>query len=114
MPSFLMPWVRVSVARLTATQEAGAASEMPCAAPPTRVYPAGMVAAGLGVAARLGVAAGLPDAALEADGEPEAASFAAPGALPHAVTVSPIPITTGIVEFRNLMRIFATLRRKLR
>jgi hypothetical protein len=83
------------LARLIATQEVGAAIEMPCAAPPTRVYPAGTVAAELDPD---GLAAGLPDAVADADCVAETAGFTVPGALPHAVTASPIPIATGTAK----------------
>jgi hypothetical protein len=64
------------LARLIATQEVGAAIEMPCAAPPTRVYPAGTGAAELDPA---GLAAGLRDATADAECVAETAGFTVPG-----------------------------------
>jgi hypothetical protein len=99
----------VSLARLTATQEAGAATEMPCATPPTRVYPAGTEPGELGAA---GLAAGLPDtAAADADRVAETAGFTVPGALPHDVTATPIPITTGSAKPATLVCTFAAFPR---
>jgi hypothetical protein len=57
---------------------------MPCAAPPTRLYPAGTEPAGLGAT---GLAAGLPDTA-DADRVAETASFTVPGMLLHDVTAT--------------------------
>ena len=70
-----------------ATQDAGAASEMPCVAPPIRLYPAGTATAELDAD---GLAVGLLDTVADADGVAEAAGFAVPGALPHDVTAMPI------------------------
>src|SRR6202007_1012781 len=86
-PAFLAALWMVSLARLTATQEDGAATEMPCAAPPPRVYPAGTA----------------PDA----DRVAETAGFAVPGALLHDVTATPIPITTGSAKPPTLICTFS-------
>jgi hypothetical protein len=96
------------LARLTATQEAGAATEMPCAAPPTRVYPAGTDPGEPGTAE---LAVALPDrAAPDADRVAETAGFAVPGAL-HDVTATPIPITTGSAMPPTFMCTFAAFPR---
>jgi hypothetical protein len=89
------------------TQEAGAATEMPCAAPPTRWYPAGT---GPGEPGATGLAVGLPGwAATDADRVAEAAVFTVPGAL-HDVTATPIPITTGSTKPATLMCTFDAFR----
>jgi hypothetical protein len=77
---------------------------MPCAAPPTRLYPAGTEPAGLGAT---GLAAGLPDTAADADRVAETAGFTVPGVLPHDVTATPIPITTGSAKPAALICTFA-------
>jgi hypothetical protein len=78
---------------------------MPCAAPPIRVYPAGTAAGELDAAE---LAAGLPDTAdPDADGVAGAAGFTVTGALPHDVTATVIPITTGSARPTTRMRIFA-------
>jgi hypothetical protein len=92
------------LARLIATQLVGAATEMPCAAPPTRVYPAGTGAAEFDA---VGLAAGLPDAVADAECVTETAGVTVPGALPHAVTATVIPITTGTVERATFICTFA-------
>jgi hypothetical protein len=100
-PALLAALSMLSLARLTATQEAGAATEMPCVAPPTRAYPAGTGAAEL---CATGLAVGLPDmAAPDADRVAETAGFAVPGALAHDDTATPIPITTGSAKPATLM-----------
>jgi len=73
---------------------------MPCAAPPTRLYPAGTDAAELDPA---GLAAGLPDAVADAECVAETAGFTVPGALLQAVTASPIPITAGTAKRPTLI-----------
>jgi hypothetical protein len=100
-----------SLAKSIATQETGTAIEMPCAAPPTRVYPAGT---GLGELVARGLAVGLPDtAAPDADRVFETAGFTVPGVLLHDVTTSPIPITKGSAKPATLMCTFAAFRHNL-
>jgi hypothetical protein len=77
---------------------------MPCAAPPTRVYPAGTGPAGLGAT---GLPAVLPESAADADRVAETACFTDPGALLHDVTATPIPITTGSARLATLICTFA-------
>ena len=89
--------------RSATTQEAGAASKMPCAAPPARLYPAGTEPIGLGATGL----AGLSDAAADADRVAETAGFTVPGALLHDVTATPIPITTGSARPATLICTFA-------
>jgi hypothetical protein len=88
---------------LIATHEVGAAIEMPCAAPPTRVYPAGTATA---EAVAAGLAAVLPDAVADCVAEAEVEGFTVDEELPHAVTATPIPITTGTAKNATLMRTF--------
>ena len=89
------------VVGLIATQEAGAASEMPCAAPPIRLYPAGTATAELDAD---GLAVGLLDTVAEADGVAGAAGFTVARALPHDVTAMLMPIITGTAAYATLMR----------
>jgi hypothetical protein len=90
-PVLLAALLMLSFVGSIATQEAGAATEMPCAAPPIRLYPAGT---GTGELDATALAVGLLDAAAP-DADRVADTAAVPDALPHAVTASPIPITTG-------------------
>jgi hypothetical protein len=99
-PALLAALAMDPVVGLNATQEAGTATEMPAAAPPIRVYPAGTGAAELVSA---GLTVGLPDAAADADRVAETEAFTVPGALLHAVTATPIPITTGTAKNATLM-----------
>jgi hypothetical protein len=79
---------------------------MPCVAPPIRLYPAGIAAGELDAAE---LAAGRPDAAdPDADGVADAAGFTVTGALPHDVTATVIPITTGSARPTTRMCNFAT------
>src|ERR1700722_8797418 len=91
-PTFLAASWMVSWARLTATQEAGAASEMPCAAPPTRVYPAGTATAELGAA---GLAVTLADTVAAADFVAGTADFAGAGALLQEAMATPMTMAAG-------------------
>lgn len=96
------------VVGLIAIQEAGAASEMPWAAPPIRVNPFGTAAAeavpaeavpaGLALAVGLPGAVGLPDGAADADCVADTAGFTVPGELLHAVAAAPMPIATGTAK----------------
>ena len=76
---------------------------MPCAAPPTRVYPgrdgARPNSAAAGLSGRRWPV--LPDAAADADCVAETAGFTVPGALLQAVTATPMPITTGTAKRRD-------------
>jgi hypothetical protein len=103
-PALLAALSMDPLAGLSATQEAGAASEMPCATPPIRVYPTGTTPAELGAA---GLAVGLPDTVTDTDRAAAAAGFTVPGALLHDVTATPIPTTTVTAKHATLMCTFA-------
>ena len=87
------------LARLIATQEArgGDRDALRRAADPGvpgrdgagRARPGGLA---------VGLAAGLPDAAAEAECVAETAGFTVPVALPHAVTATAMPVTTGTAK----------------
>ena len=107
MPSFLAALSMFSLVGSIGAHEAGAATEMPCAAPPTRVYPAGTGTSEIGSA---GLAAGLPDpVGPDADGVAEPVGFTVTVAELHDVTATVIPKTTGSARPTTRMRKFCRL-----
>jgi hypothetical protein len=102
--------------RSIAVHEEGTAIEMPCVAPPTRVYPAGMAPGELDAAllAALLAAGLLAEAALDADpvsvaeamAEATTGGLADTAVLPHAVTAAPVPITESSARPATLMFTF--------